>query len=259
LANIVITGASAGLGKALALGYAAPDNALCLIARRREGLEAVAADCRARGATVVIAPLDVTERPAVDRALDAFEAHHPLDLVIANAGAFTGHGPDGAMETMDDLTWMVRTNLEGAAFTVNAAVRHMRPRKRGHVVITSSLAAMQPLADAPAYSASKAGIAAYGEALQEYLIPDNITVSLVLPGHVRTAQTDVQVGALHMIIDADVAAAVIRRGIERRRAKITFPLPLVMLIKAGRMLPWRLRAALGKDFRFHVRKTGHES
>ena len=111
------------------------------------------------------------------------------------------------------------------------------------------MAALSPLADAPAYSASKAGLAAYATALRERLEPRGVTVSLVLPGHIKTAQTDDYPGSMPFLLSAADAAQRIRRGLDSRRDEIIFPRRLKMLIALGRFLPRRLRnraaAALG--------------
>ena len=130
----------------------------------------------------------------------------------------------------------------------------MRARKSGRIAIVGSLAALQPLADAPAYSASKAGVISYGEALREWLLPDNVAVSLIYPGHIKTSQVAHHVGALPLIVSADKAAAKIKKDLDRGRSFIAFPQRLLWLIRVGRLLPWRLRARLGRPMRFHVSK-----
>ena len=96
---------------------------------------------------------------------------------------------------------------------------------------------------------------AYGEALREYVIPDGIRVTLVYPGHIETAQVADHVGALPFLLDADAAAAMIKRGLDAKKTFIAFPWQLLWLIRAGRMLPWRLRARAARRLRFHVRRT----
>jgi NADP-dependent 3-hydroxy acid dehydrogenase YdfG len=249
--TIVITGASAGLGRALALAYAGPGRTLGLLARDTARLEEVAAACTAKGAKTVTGSVDVRDATAVAAWLAEFDASHRTELVIANAGVFTGHGAD-RIETTDDIAWMMRVNLEGVANVVQPVVAAMRARRDGHIAIIGSLAALQPLADAPGYSASKAGVMAYGEALREYLLPDKVTVSLVYPGHIETAQVADHVGALPYLWTAERAAQHIKRKLDAKATFIAFPWQLVWLIRAGRALPWRLRALAGKDFRFHV-------
>jgi NADP-dependent 3-hydroxy acid dehydrogenase YdfG len=262
LITVVITGASAGLGAALAEAYAAPGCRLVLIARNHARLAGVAERCNARGAVVVTGAVDVTDRVAMSAFIGEVAVGGPIDLVIANAGVFTGRTRDGELETLDDISWMVRTNIEGVANVVQPALIGMRTRKRGHIAIIGSLAALQPLADAPGYSASKAGVMAYGEALQEYLIPDRICVSLVYPGHIETAQIAHHVGALPLLVSPERAAALIKRRLDARRTFIAFPWQLLWLIRLGRGLPWRLRALASRDFRFSVsaatKKSGED-
>ncbi len=249
--SIVITGASAGLGRALAVAYAGPGVTIGLIARDAARLAEVAAVCEAKGAATVTGSVDVRDAAAVAAWIAAFDAVHQTGIVIANAGVFTGHAAD-RLESADDIAWMMRVNLEGVANVVQPVVAAMRARRGGHIAIIGSLAALQPLPDAPGYSASKAGVMAYGEALREYLLPDNVTVSLVYPGHIETAQVADHVGALPHLWTAERAAQHIKRKLDAKATFIAFPWQLVWLIRAGRALPWRLRALAGKDFRFHV-------
>lgn len=249
---IVITGASAGLGAALAISYAAPGCVLGLVARRPELLASFASECEARGASTVTGVFDVQDGDRVAAWLAELDARHPIDLVYVNAGAFTGIGSDGRLEDRDEVRSLIATNLEGAILTANAAAELMRPRRRGHIVLIASLAARQPLADAPVYSATKAGLAAFGEALREQLAPDGIDVTVVLPGHFDTAQTARHHGPLPFLMSATAAAAAIRRRIERRPGHIAFPAALVWLIRLGRCLPWRLRIRASRGFRFTV-------
>ena len=251
--SVVITGASKGLGEALARLYAHPGRTLGLLGRDRHRLEAVAARCRNQATHVVTAALDVKDGPALARWFKAFDAEHPVDLLIVNAGMFTGHGRF-VPETVQEMTELLRTNLEGAVLTITAAVPMMRARQRGRIAIVGSLAALYPLADAPAYSASKAGVIAYGEALREWLAPDHVAVSLIYPGHIKTAQVEHHVGALPLMVSAETAARIIKRGLDRGRASIAFPKALLWLIRAGRLVPWRVRAMLGRGNRFYVAK-----
>ena len=250
--TVVITGASTGLGAALAIGYAEPGRVLGLIARRPDLLQRLAEACRAKGAEVITAALDVRDGASVAAWLGMLDARHPIDLAIANAGVFAGIGSDGRLESGEDVRSLVGTNLEGAILTASAAAALMRSRRRGHIALVASLAARQPLADAPVYSASKAGLLAYGDALRERLMPEGIRVSIVLPGHIRTAQTARHHGAMPFIMPADKAAAIVKAGLDRGRDCIAFPAALVWLIALGRCLPWRLRSVIGRSLRFTV-------
>lgn len=251
--SIVITGASRGLGKALALRYAFEGTRLGLLGRDRQSLDDVAEDCRARGAIVETALIDVRQSAAICDWVQAFDANAPLDLLIVNAGIFTGHGRYEP-ETANEIRDLIDTNLEGAIATVGAVLPLFRARKRGHVALIGSLAALYPLADAPTYSASKAGLMGYGEALREWLAAENIAVSLVYPGHIATAQTANHIGALPLLMSPEHAADIIVRGLDRKQGAIAFPMRLVWLIRLSRLIPWRWRARLGSGARFYVQK-----
>lgn len=250
---IAITGASSGLGAALAKEYAAPGVSLALAARRTGMLHDVAEVCEGQGARVICRQLDITDTEDIALWVEEIEQVAPVELMLVNAGVFSGHGPDGQMETTQDLARLIETNLIGAAATLNAIASRMQNRQSGHIALISSLAALQPLADAPAYSAAKAGIRAYAESMREYLAKDKITVSVILPGHMKTAQTAVHVGSLTGIISCEEAAAIIRKGLDRRRCYIAFPRDMHVLVRLGRLLPWRLRAWTNRPNRFHVK------
>src|SRR5690606_15725519 len=136
------------------------------------------------GAQVAVHTCDVTDEGAVSDWLSRIEAEQPVDLLIVNAGLFDGNGPAAQLETAEEARRVIETNLTAAIFCAQAAMRHMVPRRRGHIAFVSSLAAIVPLADAPSYSASKAGLVAYAAALRELLLEHGIRVTTILPGHV---------------------------------------------------------------------------
>jgi short-subunit dehydrogenase len=253
-AVVVITGASAGLGRALALEYAGPERTLALIGRDPARLADTAAAARARGAAVETLACDLCQGTAGADFVSAFAAAHPIDLMIVNAGVFSGHHPEREMEDAAEIVSVLRTNLEAAVLTIAAALPAMRARRQGRIALIGSIAAIHPLADAPAYSASKAGLMAYGEALREWLAPDSVKVSLIYPGHIETGQTARHIGALPLLHAPAAAAARIRRGLDRGRAHIAFPRRLAYLARAGRLVPWQVRAYFARPHRFTVKR-----
>lgn len=252
--HIAVTGASSGIGAALVLEFARDGCTFSLFARRIDRLEEVAEAARKRGADVLCQVGDVREANAVEQWYAAADEHQPIDLLIANAGIFDGVGPNNRLETSQEAEELVATNLLGAIYSAQAALPRMMARRHGHIAFISSLAARLPAADAPSYSASKAGLVAYAEALREYLLAYDVCVSTVLPGHVQTAQTELHQGPLPMILPVAEAARHIRRGLEKRRAIISLPRRASLLVGAARLLPWRLRARVNASSRFHVRK-----
>lgn len=252
--SIVITGASRGLGAAVASAYAAPGSLLGLTAFSSPVLADVARACEAQGATVRHAWVDAASAQDMRAFLHTIDSECPLDLVIVNAGRFSGSPAPGVLQPLQEGLDLLRSNLVGAITTVEAAVDVMRPRRHGRIALVVSLAAFYPQADAPIYSASKAGLASYGEAMREWLADDGIRVSLIFPGHVATDQTKRQVGRLPLMVSAADAARVIKTGLDRGRDTIIFPRRLYWMIRAGNLLPARLRYRTNRPFRFHVRK-----
>ena len=144
----VITGASAGLGKALALQYAIPERSLGLLGRDKERLGEVADACRACGAEVTIGAFDLLEAKATSTWMRAFDAAQPIDLLIVNAGVFTGHGADGAMETDDEIMAMLayqsrKRNDDHRRSPSDAARPPQRPHS--HRRLARRLAAVGPM------------------------------------------------------------------------------------------------------------------
>ena len=251
---VAITGASSGLGAALAKEYAGDGVHLFLCARRTELLEQVADDCRTQGAKVACSGVDVTSLEEVDRWHDTITASAPVDLVIVNAGVFDGNPTADRLENAAGAANLIDVNLRGTIVTASAFARSMQGRGHGRLALVGSLAAYAPEADAPAYSASKAGVDAYGKALREYLRPHGVAVTIVPPGHIDSAQTRIQFGPLPGMISAERAAAKIKRALDRGRSHVVFPRWLFVLIALENFLPWRVRARINRWFRFTVRK-----
>ncbi len=237
-ASILITGASSGIGAALALEFAGPGTRLALGGRDQARLGAVAEACRAAGAEPRVAALDVRERPALAAWIAEVDRAAPLDLVIANAGVSAGTGGGG--ETEAQTRRVIATNLDGVLNTVLPAVACMRPRGRGQVAIMSSLGAFRGFPGAPAYCASKAAVRVWGEALRGELRGAGIGVSVICPGYVRSPMTAVNDFPMPLLMDAERAARIIRRGLARNRPRIAFPWPLYAAVWLLSALPQRL-------------------
>ncbi|MGA0533051.1 SDR family NAD(P)-dependent oxidoreductase [Hansschlegelia sp. KR7-227] len=235
--SVVVTGGGRGIGAALARAYAAPGVTLLLIGRDRDGLTAVATDCMARGATAKIAALDVTDHASLAATLIGFDADFPVDVLIANAGVSGGLEPGRRAETFETAQRQLRVNLEGAVATVTPLIEPMRARRSGRIVLMSSLAALQPIGDTAAYSASKAGILVWGQALGDFLAPDGVGVSVVCPGFVTSDMSQRYGGPKPFEMSADAAAELIRRKVARGKELIAFPWPMVAAIRLGRLLP----------------------
>ncbi len=234
---VVITGASGGIGTALAQAYAAPGRVLGLIARDGERLEALAERCRARGATVVTGAVDVRDRRALHHWLAAFDAAHPVDCLIANAGVTCGLGPGRSRESDEEAERLAEINYKGTVHTVSGLVERMRARGRGRIVLVASLAGMRALPDMPSYSATKAAVIAYGHALRGWLAPSGVGVTILCPGFVTSPMSARHRGARPFEIPAEEAARRMRRAIARGRAVYAFPFWLATGVRLSQLLP----------------------
>jgi short-subunit dehydrogenase len=233
--SILITGASSGLGEALALAYAAPGITLFLSGRDPARLAAVGQACRDKGADTHLAALDVGDRAAMDRWVSASDDTRPLDLVIANAGL---GGNDDPPE-MARAIW--RTNLDGVINTVEPALARMRPRKSGQIALMSSLASFIGVAGASAYCGSKAAVRVWGEGLRAALKKEGIAVSVICPGFVTTRMTENNRFPMPFLMDAPRAARIMVAGLAAGKSPILYPWRLYALIWLGLILPssWR--------------------
>ncbi len=246
--RIVLTGASGGIGLALAERLAAPGVSLLLIARDAARLAQAAQAAQARGAQVETARLDVTDREAMAEALTRCDAVAPVDLLIANAGVSAGLGPGRAPERRADSERVWRVNYGGMLNTVEPLLPALRERPGAQIALMSSIAALRPLPDMPSYSASKAAVRAYGISLRGWLRPCGVAVSVICPGFVTSPMSRRHDGFKPFEISAERAAAIIARGLARRRAFITFPWPLAALAWADQRLPPALSDWFGRGF-----------
>ncbi len=235
--SILITGASSGIGAALAQAYAAPRTHLALCGRDATRLAAVANLCREHGAEVIEACLDVTEAATVAAWIDDVDRASPLELVIANAGVQGGLWRDGAGETLGELHRVMEINFGGVSNTIHPSLPAMRRRRRGQVALIASLAALRGIPFSPGYCASKAAVRIYGEALRSWLAPEGIGVSVVLPGFVETRLSDTVSGPKPLILPPARAAGIIRRGLAKGRRQIAFPYRLYLGMQLMRALP----------------------
>ena len=227
--SILITGASSGLGRALAIDYADEGITLYLTGRDRGRLAAAADACRAKGAKVRAEPLDVLDRQSLAAWIEELDAHNPLDLVIANAGVSAGTGGGGEGDKQANEIFAI--NVRGVANTIQPALDLMARRGRGQVGIMSSLASFRGFPGAPAYCASKAAVRVWGESLRGSLHGDGVSVSVICPGYVRTPMTDVNDFPMPFLMDAEKAARIIRRGLAKNKARIAFPWPLYAVVQ----------------------------
>jgi short-subunit dehydrogenase len=241
LDHVVITGASSGIGAALARHYATSGRRLSLIARNRHRLKLVADDCISRGADAAAFDLDVTDAKTLAQILLDCERLRPIDLLIANAGI-------GGSDTLAPATGesnhvagqIIAINTLGVINTVTPLLPIFVNRGHGRIVIISSLAAMIDLPSSPAYCASKAAARAYGLALRRLLLPSGVGICVVCPGFVATPMSDGLPFTLPFLWTADRAASHIARHVERGRSEILFPWQLAIAVRGLHLLPTRV-------------------
>lgn len=250
--KIAIAGGSRGLGAALARALAGPGVRLALAARVPAQLERTAADLRRRGAEVACRAGDLSRPGAAADWLAAISRDGPPDLVIIAMGLFGGR-PDRDQPVPETVSRrLIEVNLTGAMALAEAAAAGMRQAGQGRIVLISSLAARDPLPDAPAYAAAKAGLSCYADALRIDLADSGASVLLVEPGHVETRQSAQHRGALPLLVPVEDAAARILQALARGRAHLAFPRRAVLALRLLDLLPWRWRAALLRGQRFTV-------
>jgi short-subunit dehydrogenase len=227
----LLTGASSGIGRSLALRLA--DDRLALVARRKTLLDSLAAEIEAAGGEALALPCDVTDRAQVAAAVQAAEARlGAIERLIANAGG--GSKTDVQNFRAGDVEAILRLNVVGVANCIEAVLPGMLARGQGHIVVTSSLAAWRGLPGAAAYSAAKAALTAMMESLRIDLAPHGIDVTVLAPGFVRTRPDQKR---KPFQVDLEQATARMARAIRARRKSYAFPLPLVLALGFGRLLP----------------------
>jgi len=223
--NILLTGASSGIGEALAFYYAKqPETENLFICGRNEArLNEVAEKCKKSGsAKIHVKTLDVTDKAAMKNWIAEAEKTASLNLVFANAGVAT------LEETPDNIYNTFNINIMGVLNTVTPAVEIYKKRqdKDKIIAITSSIAGYHGLPTCPSYSATKACVKAYGEALRIELLPYNIQVNTICPGFVRSRITDKNTCPMPFFMEAEPAAELIAKRIKKNVGLIAFPFPM---------------------------------
>ncbi len=242
--TILITGASSGIGASLALHYARKGARLILGGRHAGRLEQTAILCRETGAEVHTQIVDMRADNIAHQWIAGMDKRFPIDLVIANAGISGGTSGLSPEEFSTQAREIFDVNVTGVLNTIGPILPRMVARKAGQIAIISSLAGFAGYPGAPAYSASKAAIRVYGEALRERFKKDRVKVNVVCPGFIKTPMTDVNPYAMPFLMEAGNAAARIAQGLDKDRALIVFPLPTALPARLLGLLPLWLRSKI---------------
>lgn len=246
---VLITGASSGIGRALALEWGRRGASVGLLARREAELLKTAEEVEAAGGKALALRADVRDAAEVQRAVGRLLGlWGQVDVLVANAGIATikASAEVGASEVSE----LIAINFIGASNSVAAVLPSMLKRGSGHLVAVSSLASFRGMPKSAAYSASKAAMNTFFESLRVDLRRSNIDVTTIHPGFIRTPLTAKR-ERLPFLVEPEAAARKIVRAVERRRRTYAFPWQLAGLVRLARLMPDAIydRIASKRDFR----------
>ncbi len=233
---VMITGASSGIGKGVALEIASRGASVGLVARRESLLDELAGEIKARNAKAVFASVDVRDPEAVRAAADRFRKElGPIDILIANAGIGT---TDHTVQLKPEhAANVIGINVLGAVNSVAAVAPEMVARGQGRLVAISSLAAYRGLAKSAAYCASKAALSSYFESLRIDLRHTGVGVTIIHPGFIKTALTAGREAKMPYLMELDNAVKKIVLAIEKEKKTYAFPWQLATIVRAGMIMP----------------------
>lgn len=248
---VLLTGASSGIGEALALEIAKKSAILGLLARREDMLRRLAEKCEAAGTKARIFACDVTDAEAVQKAADALhDEFGRIDILIANAG-IGGNNPETRNLQPEAVKKVIDINLLGSVNSVAAVLPKMLERKSGQLVAISSLAGFRGIPKSAAYSASKAGMTAFFESVRLDTQDKGVSVSIIQPGFIKTPLTSGRANKMPFLMELDDSIPHFLNAIEKKKKFAAFPWQLATIVRAGRFFPTWLydRIASGAKFR----------
>jgi short-subunit dehydrogenase len=233
---VFITGASSGIGRALAVELGRRGAAVGLLARRADALRELAAQVGQAGGRSLALPADVRDALAVRAAADELRATFGhVDVLVANAGiATTGHITEVRAE---DVAEVMNINVVGAASSVAAVLPEMLKRGSGQLVAISSLSAYRGLPKSAVYCASKAALSAFFESVRVDLRGSGIDVTIIHPGFIKTPLTAGRKAQMPYLMELDDATKKIIHAIEARRRSYAFPWQLASIVRAAMLFP----------------------
>jgi short-subunit dehydrogenase len=234
--TVMITGASSGIGRGLALEIAARGARLGLLARREDALCDLVAEIKARNGTALAVAADVRDSKAVRAAADRLRAElGPIDVMIANAGI--GTTKPAAQLDPEQVAEVIDINVLGAVNSVAAVVPEMVERGSGQLVAMSSLAGYRGVAKSAAYCASKAALSSFFESLRIDLRNTGVTVTILHPGFIKTPLTAGRAAKMPYLMELDYAVKKIVTAIEKGKKSYAFPWQLATIVRAGMIMP----------------------
>lgn len=241
----MITGASSGIGRGLALELAKRGAKVGLVARRADLLEEIAREIEANGGQALPLPGDVQNADSMKAVADKLAAGFgPVDILIANAGI--GATRHAAEMQAAEMTRVVNVNVIGVINSVAAVVPSMVARRSGHLVAISSLAAYRGLPKSAAYCGSKAAVSALFESLRLDLASKHIDVTIIHPGFIKTPLTSGRGAKMPFLLELDDAVQRMANAIEKRRKRFSFPWQLATIVRLGLIMPIKVYDQISK-------------
>ncbi len=232
----MVTGASSGIGRGVAVELARRGARLGLVARRAETLREIVSEIESLGGQALALRGDVQDAHAMRAAADHFrEKFGVIDVLIANAGI--GSTNDAAELRATEVAGVINVNVIGAANSVAAVVPEMVAKGHGQLVVISSLAAYRGLPKSAAYCASKAAVSAFFESLRLDLQPRGLDVTIIHPGFIKTPLTAGRHAQMPFLMELDDAVEKILRAIEKKKKSYAFPWQLASIVRAGMIMP----------------------
>ncbi|HLM61612.1 MAG TPA: SDR family NAD(P)-dependent oxidoreductase [Pyrinomonadaceae bacterium] len=234
---VFLTGASSGIGEALALAMAKLGAILGLLARREELLTELAEKCVAVGGKARYFAVDVVDAEAVSQAAEKLlNEFGRIDVLIANAGIGGNNALTGKLNP-EAVAEVINVNLLGAVNAVSAVLPQMLENKSGQLVAISSLAGFRGLPKSAAYSASKAGMTAFFESVRLDVQAKGVAVTIIQPGFIKTPLTSGRRHKMPFLMELEDSVPLFLNAIEKRKKFAAFPWQLAALVRAARFFP----------------------
>ena len=234
---VLLTGASSGIGEAIALAAAKQGAILGLLARRKQLLDDLARRCSDAGGTARTFACDVRNPDDLRHAADELRREFGrIDILLANAG-IGGNNKETRDLEPEAVKQVIDINLIGAVNSVHAVLPEMLERGSGQLVAISSLAGFRGIPRSAAYSASKAGMTAFFESVRLDTIGSGIDVTIIQPGFIKTPLTAGRKSKMPYLLELEEALPLILRAIEKRKKFCAFPWPTATLVRAARIFP----------------------
>ena len=248
--TVFLTGASSGIGEALALELASRGAILGLVARRQDLLEEIVPKCESNGGIAKVFAVDVIDAEALKKASDDFRNEYGhIDVLIANAG-IGGNNEETRNWEPEAVKKVIDINLIGAVNAVHAVLPQMLERRSGHLVAISSLAGFRGLPRSAAYCASKAGMTAFFESIRLDVQHRGVDVTIIQPGFIKTPLTSGREATMPYLMELEDSIPKFISAIENKKKFAAFPWQLATLVRAARIFPAWLYDSIAAKARY---------